>query len=58
MSLHARSVALGAGANADEVEGLADALVADGEIKAERATALLAKLRAARGGGSKEPSAG
>lgn len=58
MSLHARSVALGAGADGDEVERLAAALVADGEIKAERATALLAKLRAAGGGGSKEPSAG
>ncbi len=57
MSLHARSVALGAGAGEDEVEPLAAALVADGEIKAERATELLAELRAARGGGTKEPSA-
>ena len=53
MSLHARSIALGAGASGAEVERLAAALVADGEIKAERATVLLAELRAA-GGGTKE----
>jgi degradative hydroxymethylglutaryl-CoA reductase len=49
MSLHARSVALGAGASGAEVERLAAALVADGEIKAERAAALLTELRAAGG---------
>jgi len=50
MSLHARSVALGAGAEGAEVEALARALVEHGEIKAERAKALLAELRAdARG---------
>jgi degradative hydroxymethylglutaryl-CoA reductase len=58
MSLHARSIALGAGASGAEVERLAAALVADGEIKAERATALLAELRAAGGGGTGEPHAG
>lgn len=45
MSLHARSVALGAGAEGPEVEALARALVEHGEIKAERAKALLAELR-------------
>ncbi|MCR9161246.1 MAG: hydroxymethylglutaryl-CoA reductase, degradative [Nannocystaceae bacterium] len=50
MSLHARSIALGAGASGAEVEQLAAALVADGEIKAERACALLTELRAAGGG--------
>lgn len=46
MSLHARSVALGAGAEGAEVERLAQALVDDGEIKAERASTLLAQIRA------------
>ncbi|MCH9682587.1 MAG: hydroxymethylglutaryl-CoA reductase, degradative [Deltaproteobacteria bacterium] len=45
MSLHARSVALGAGARGPEVEALARALVADGEIKADRASTLLAQMR-------------
>lgn len=46
MSLHARSVALEAGASGAEVERLAQALVDDGEIKAERAVQLLEALRA------------
>lgn len=45
MSLHARSVALAAGAVGDEIERLASRLVEVGEIKAERAQALLAELR-------------
>ena len=45
MSLHARSVALGAGAQGSEVEALARALVDSGEIKAERAAALLLQMR-------------
>ncbi len=45
MSLHARSVALGAGARGPEVERLATALVDCGEIKAGRAEQLLAQLR-------------
>ncbi|HET6581991.1 MAG TPA: hypothetical protein VFG69_01065, partial [Nannocystaceae bacterium] len=45
MSLHARSVALGVGALGAEVETLAALLVETGEIKAERAAALLAELR-------------
>ncbi|MEM9462071.1 MAG: hydroxymethylglutaryl-CoA reductase, degradative [Myxococcota bacterium] len=46
MSLHARSLALGAGAAGPEVEALARALVDCGEIKAERAQQLLQQLRA------------
>jgi degradative hydroxymethylglutaryl-CoA reductase len=45
MSLHARSVALGAGAQGAEVERLARKLIEDGEIKAERAAILLEELR-------------
>lgn len=45
MSLHARAVAMAAGASGAEVERLASALVDDGEIKTERATELLADLR-------------
>jgi len=48
MSLHARSVALSAGAEGGEVERLAQALVEDGEIKTERAQTLLEQLRAAQ----------
>ena len=42
MSLHARQVALAAGARGDQVERLAQQLVAEGEIKAERAAEILA----------------
>ncbi len=45
MSLHARSVALTAGAVGPEVELLASRLIEVGEIKAERAVQLLAQLR-------------
>jgi len=45
MSLHARSVAMEAGAEPHEVEALAAALIACGEIKAQRAAVLLADLR-------------
>jgi degradative hydroxymethylglutaryl-CoA reductase len=48
MSLHARSVALGAGAVGPEVEQLSVLLVQDGEIKDERAAELLEKLRKLR----------
>ena len=48
MSLHARSVALGAGAIGSEVEALARELVEHGEIKTERAVALLEQMRAAK----------
>ncbi|RMG94481.1 MAG: hydroxymethylglutaryl-CoA reductase, degradative [Deltaproteobacteria bacterium] len=46
MSLHARSVAMEAGAEPHEVEAVASALVDCGEIKAERAARVLAELRA------------
>lgn len=45
MSLHARSIALGAGARGHEVEQLAAALIECGEIKAERASTLLRDMR-------------
>ncbi len=45
MSLHARAVALSAGATGSEIELLAERLIACGEIKVERACALLAQLR-------------
>jgi degradative hydroxymethylglutaryl-CoA reductase len=45
MSLHARSVALAAGARGAEVESIANMLIDVGEIKPERAEALLGQLR-------------
>ena len=45
MSLHARQVALSAGANGDEVEKLADQLVREGNINLERALEILSKWR-------------
>ena len=48
MSLHARSIALGAGATSDELEALTEQLIASGEIKHERAIELLRALRATR----------
>jgi degradative hydroxymethylglutaryl-CoA reductase len=49
MTLHARAVALAAGAEPHEIETLAAALVRVGEIKPDRAAALLASLRAGHG---------
>ncbi|HVI01782.1 MAG TPA: hydroxymethylglutaryl-CoA reductase, degradative [Enhygromyxa sp.] len=46
MSLHARAVALAAGARGAEVESVARMLIDVGEIKPERAEALLVELRA------------
>jgi degradative hydroxymethylglutaryl-CoA reductase len=46
MSLHARSVAVAAGARGAEVELLAKMMIDVGEIKPERAEALLGQLRA------------
>ncbi len=46
MSLHARSVAATAGATREELDTLVDLLIADGEIKIERAKVLLAEMRA------------
>ncbi|HEY8517194.1 MAG TPA: hydroxymethylglutaryl-CoA reductase, degradative [Candidatus Binatia bacterium] len=51
MSRHARAVATAAGAAPDEVEAIAEALIASGEIKIERARQLLA-ARAGRSGAS------
>ena len=46
MGLHARSIAAAAGARGDEVPRLARKLIDSGEIKLERARALLATIRA------------
>ncbi|MCA9690076.1 MAG: hydroxymethylglutaryl-CoA reductase, degradative [Myxococcales bacterium] len=46
MSLHARTLALAAGAHGEEIEKIARALIQSGEIKQERAAELLAALRA------------
>lgn len=45
MALHARQIAIVAGAQADEVDRLAAAMVAEHQIRAERARELLAELR-------------
>ncbi|MEE9386536.1 MAG: hydroxymethylglutaryl-CoA reductase, degradative [Nannocystaceae bacterium] len=45
MSLHARTLAYGAGAHGDEVDVLAQKLIDVGEIKADRASRLLRELR-------------
>ena len=47
MRLHARQIALAAGADADEVVAVADAIVAEGAVKESRARVVLAELRAA-----------
>lgn len=49
MSLHARTLAVGAGAHGDEIDLLAHALVACGEIKHDRALVLLHEIRAKAG---------
>ena len=46
MGLHSRTIAIAAGAAPNEVPALARALVASGEVKLERARALLASIRA------------
>ena len=45
MSLHARSVALAAGAEGELVQRVADQLVRDGNVKLDAAKALLDELR-------------
>lgn len=45
MRLHARQVALAAGATGAQVEAIAGQLVAEGEIRVERARALMAQVR-------------
>lgn len=46
MSLHARSVAATAGATADEMQLVIDAIIACGEVKVSKAVEILAELRA------------
>jgi hydroxymethylglutaryl-CoA reductase len=46
MGLHARQIAMAAGAHADEVDQVADQMVAERAIKPARAAELLAELRA------------
>ena len=48
MSLHARSVSLAVGAREDEVNDLADALIARGQVKLDVAKDLLSELRSER----------
>ena len=46
MSLHARNIALAAGATGDEVGAVVERLVADGRVRQDHAEAVLADLRA------------
>ena len=46
MTLHARNVAIAAGANRDEVDAVVQTLVAEGKVRQDRAEAVLADLRA------------
>lgn len=48
MGLHARNVAVAAGASADEIDAVAAALVQRGAVRADVAETVLAELRAAR----------
>jgi hydroxymethylglutaryl-CoA reductase len=45
MALHARQVAIAAGATTDEVDRIASALVAERVVRADRARELIAELR-------------
>jgi hydroxymethylglutaryl-CoA reductase len=47
MSLHARQIAMAAGAHGQEIDEIARRMVEDRQIKPARAEALLAELRAA-----------
>jgi hydroxymethylglutaryl-CoA reductase len=51
MALHARQVAIAAGATADEVDRVASTLVAERTIRADRAAEILTQLRGAAAGG-------
>ncbi|MBB4662221.1 hydroxymethylglutaryl-CoA reductase, degradative [Conexibacter arvalis] len=46
MTLHARNIAIAAGATAEEVDAVVRRLVAEGTVRADRAEAALAELRA------------
>ncbi|MBE9472516.1 MAG: 3-hydroxy-3-methylglutaryl-CoA reductase, partial [Chloroflexi bacterium] len=48
MRLHARQVAIAAGATGDEVAQVVERLVAEGHIRPDRAGAILAQLRQQR----------
>jgi len=45
MALHARQIALSAGAKGEEIEKLANALIADGVIRIDRAIEILKSWR-------------
>jgi hydroxymethylglutaryl-CoA reductase len=45
MSLHAKNIAVMAGAQAEEIDQLADKLVSDGKVKLDYAKDLLEKIR-------------
>ncbi len=49
MSLHAKQIAVAAGASGGEVQAIANRLVADGRISAQRAEALLREIRQSSG---------
>ena len=49
MSLHARQMAVAAGASGDEVQAIADRMVREGKITTQRAEALLQELRKSSG---------
>jgi hydroxymethylglutaryl-CoA reductase len=48
MSLHAKNIAVMAGAQGNEIDTLADELVTEGKIKLDRAKELLEKMRKKR----------
>jgi hydroxymethylglutaryl-CoA reductase len=48
MALHARQVAIAAGAQGDEIDRVAAAMAAQRQVRVDRAAALLAELRAAK----------
>ena len=45
MTLHARNIAISAGAAGDEVDAVVKQLVAEGKVRQDRAEAVLADLR-------------
>jgi len=45
MALHARNIAILAGAQGDEIDALADALAAEGRVRLDRAKEILAQMR-------------
>ncbi|MBW1714040.1 MAG: 3-hydroxy-3-methylglutaryl-CoA reductase, partial [Deltaproteobacteria bacterium] len=45
MSLHAKNIAIMAGAQGDEIEEVASSLVKEGKIRADRAEEILKKIR-------------